>query len=43
MKRNLPKDCGNESSIGGTNQKAGNEETTGNASSVRPTGNEEVD
>ena len=38
----LPKDSGNESSIGGTNHETGNEETTGDASSVSPTGDKEI-
>ena len=38
----VPKNCGNKSSIGGPNHKAGDEETTGDASTVRPTGDKEV-
>lgn len=39
---NLPKNSGHKSSIGCTNQKAWDEQTTGNTSPVRPTGNEEI-
>ena len=38
----LPEDCGYEAPISCTDQKARDEETTGNTSSVRPAGNEEV-
>ena len=39
----LPKNSGHKSSIGCTNQKAWDEQTAGNTSSIRPTGDEEID